>query len=277
MVLNLRRHRATRAATPAEADAPAGSGRRVVLVHRIGAVAVSLFLLVFGLLGFAGGLAFFSTHGQRIAGLSSNGLLSTISVIMAAVLIAAALRGPRIASTVMMVAGVLFLLSALANLAVLNSAYNILAFRLPNVFFSIAVGLLLLLLGAYGRVSGNLPADSPYAHPHEAEPPRRARELPSTPEEVAAEQAMREAELAVYMGTATAEQRRRVDAMTRYRDRYTQRRAWMSFDRAPAVGSAPGPAPSPTGTTPPATGTRTGRTGLLERLTHPRTAGHRST
>ena len=63
---------------------------RVLTVHRIGAVAVAAVILVFGLLGFAGGLAFFSTSGEPILGMSSNGLLSTISVVTAAVLIAAA-------------------------------------------------------------------------------------------------------------------------------------------------------------------------------------------
>src|SRR3712207_1491154 len=76
-------------------------GARVPTVHRFGAVAVALVILVFGVLGFADGLAFFSTSGRPVLGMSSNGLLSTISVVTAAVLIAAALRGPRVASTVM--------------------------------------------------------------------------------------------------------------------------------------------------------------------------------
>jgi hypothetical protein len=229
MVLNLRRHRATSAA-PAGADAPTGSDQRVLVVHRIGAGAVGLFLLLFGLLGVAGGLPFLSTHGERVLGLSSNGLLAVISILMAAVLLTAALRGPRIASTVMMVAGVLFLLSGLVNLAVLQTGLNILAFRLSNVCFSLAVGVVLLVLGAYGRVSGHLPDDSPYAHPHEVEPSRRADEYPSTPEEVAAERAMRDAEFAVCQHTPTAEQRRRVEAMARVHSRADRRRVWMELD-----------------------------------------------
>ena len=224
MELTLRRHRTTHVAP----------GERVLVVHRVGAVLVALVLLVFGLLGFAGGLAYFSTTGGRVLGLSSNGLLSTISVLTAAVLIAAAVRGPRIASTVMMAIGVLFLLSALANLAVLNSPFNLLAFRLTNVFFSIGAGLLLLLLGAYGRVSGNLPADNPYVHgrPGRPGPPDGsvADELPWTMEELDAERAMRQAEVAVVQRTATAEQRRRVEAMARVRGRAERRRVWMSFD-----------------------------------------------
>lgn len=217
---------------PASGSSSAGPGARVPVVHRVGAVAVALVVLVFGLLGFAGGLDYFSTSGRPIAGLSSNGLLSTISVLTAVVLIAAALRGARVASTVMIVIGALFLVSALANLAVLDSSLNVLAFRFSNVVFSVVAGLVLLLLGAYGRVSGHLPADSPYAHPQDGTAvPGTADELPSTPAEFAAERAMRDAEVAVVQKVATAEQRRRVAAMAQVVTRAERRQVWMSFDR----------------------------------------------
>jgi hypothetical protein len=222
MALSLHRPRTTAAAP----------GERVLAVHRIGAILVALVILVFGLLGFAGGLAFFSTRGEPVLGLSSNGLLSTISVVTALVLIAAAVRGPRIASAVMIAVGVLFLVSALANLAVLESGLNLLAFRLSNVFFSIGAGLVLLLLGTYGRVSGNLPPDNPYARPRSDDGlgGSLADELPWTVAELAAERAMREAEIAVVQRTATADQRRRVDAMAGVSGRADRRRVWMAFD-----------------------------------------------
>ncbi|MGY1827918.1 DUF4383 domain-containing protein [Blastococcus sp. SYSU DS0541] len=211
----------------------AGAGGRVPAVHRIGAVVVAAVIAVFGILGFADGLDFFSTEGERVLGLSSNGLLSTISVVTAVVLVAAAVRGPRIASTVMIVVGVLFLVSALANLAVLNTDLNVLAFRFPNVVFSVVAGLVLLLLGTYGRVSGNLPPDSPYARSgaNMDAGPDEADEYPSTPEEFAAERAMREAEVAVVQHTATPDQQRRVAAMASAHSRAERRRVWLSFDR----------------------------------------------
>jgi hypothetical protein len=205
----------------------------VYLVQRTGALVVGLFLLVFGVLGFIGGLAFFSTNGERILGLSSNGLLSALSVVTAAVLFGATVLGPRIASTVMIVVGTLFLLSALTNLAVLRTSFNVLAFAMSNVIFSVAVGLVLLVLGAYGRVSGNLPPESPYAHPHgDAEEPEES--YPSAPEEFAAEAAMREAEIAVLDHVATAEQRRRVAAMAQVRTRADRRRVWIESGRTTA-------------------------------------------
>src|SRR3954452_229302 len=147
--------------------------RLVFRVQRTGATAVGGFLVVFGVVGLVGGLTFLSTQGEQVLGMSSNGLLSALSIVVGFVLLGAALLGPRAASTVMMVLGVLFLLSALGNLAVLRTSLNVLAFEMSNVLFSIGVGFLLLVLGAYGRVSGNLPADSPYAHPHpdDAVPP----------------------------------------------------------------------------------------------------------
>jgi hypothetical protein len=203
----------------------------VYAVQRTGAVLVALFLLVFGLLGFASGQAFFSTSGQSVLGMSSNGLLSTLSVVVAVVLLAAAGRSPRTASTVMLVLGPLFLLSAFVNSIVLGTRLNWLAFEMTNVIFSVVVGLPMLLLGAYGRISGHLPPDSPYAHA----PPDYADwidESPGTPEEVAAEEAMREAEIAVVQHTATPDQYGRVQAMAQMHHRADRRRVWMDFDAA---------------------------------------------
>jgi len=101
---------------------------------------------------------------------------------------------------------------------------------MANVIFSIVAGLVLLTLGAYGRVSGHLPADSPYAQPagtDEDDP----EVYPSTPQEFAAEAAMREAEVAVVERRATPDQRRRVEAMLQVTSRQDRRRVWMNFDR----------------------------------------------
>jgi hypothetical protein len=207
---------------------PPGIDRRVFAVQRIGALGVAVVLVVFGLLGATSGVGFLATHGERFLGMSSNGLLSALSLVVAAVLAGAVLRGPRTASTVMIALGVLFLLSALGHLVLLRTPVNLLAFRMSNVVFSEVVGLLLLLVGAYGRISGNLPANSPYAHPRPVvqQPP----DLPTTPEEVAAEAAMREAEIAVVQHRATEDQRRRVHAMSQDHTRDGRRRIWMEFD-----------------------------------------------
>jgi hypothetical protein len=225
-------HRTT--ASSARPEERPGLGARVYAVQRTGAVLVALFLLVFALLGFASGQHFLSTRGQPVLGMSSNGLLSTISVVVALVLLAAAARGPRTASTVMIVLGPLFLLSAFVNSIVLETRLNVLAFQISNVVFSVVVGLLMLLLGAYGRISARLPLDSPYAHPSTDEA-NYVDERPGTPEEVAAEQAMREAEIAVVQHTATPDQYQRVQAMAPMHTRADRRRVWLESDAADAA------------------------------------------
>ncbi|MCE0765511.1 DUF4383 domain-containing protein [Pseudonocardia kujensis] len=139
------------------------AAHRLDLVHRTGSVVIGLGLWVFAVLGFAQRLEFFSTQGQPVLGLSSNGLLSTISVVFGAVLVGAGIRGGRLSSTVQVVVGALFLLSGIANVLVLNSALDVLAFRMPNVIFSLVVGGILLTVGSWGRFTGRLRADSPYA------------------------------------------------------------------------------------------------------------------
>ena len=250
-----RHHRAAQhwfTAAPVPVDVPGTGERRpvdgrVFAVHRLGATIVGLALLAFGVLGLTSGVPFLTTHGQRFLGLSSNGLLSTVSVVVAGLLLGAAARGPRAASTAMLVLGALFLVSALGNLAVLGTGLELPAFQLGSVVFSVVVGLLLLLLGAYGRITGNLPDDSPYAHPRARapEPPDQA----STPEEIAAEAAMREAEIAVVEHRATEDQRRRVAAMAGLRTREDRRRCWMAFDLlgGPRIAAWTSPAPGSIG------------------------------
>jgi hypothetical protein len=225
------RHRPT---DPADAGPPS----RVATVQRLGAVLVAVVLFAFGLFGFLERLDYFSTEGGRIAGLSSNNLLSTISIVTAGVLVVAAVRGARTASTVMLVLGVAFLASALANLAALRTSFNVLAFSMANVVFSLCAGLFLLVLGAYGRVSGNLPPDSPYrdadAGEADADGPEPER-YASTPAERAVERSMRNAELAVAEHRATPEQARRVAAMAQVRTRADRRRVWVECERT-AIG-----------------------------------------
>lgn len=193
------------------------------LVHRIGAAGLGVGLGVFGILGIANRLEFLSTRGEDVLGLSSNGMLSTISLVVGGILIAAGLRGGRISSTVTSVIGVLFLLSGLFNLAVLNTDYNLLAFRISNVIFSFVAGMMLLFLGAYGRFSGGLPSDNPYYRHRHADDPR-----PGSPEAAsrAEEDRWVAAEIAVAEHRATPEQEKLVREEARQRAEESRRRAW---------------------------------------------------
>lgn len=132
------------------------------LVYRFGAAVCGLILIVFGCLGLADQLAFFDTNGAEVAAMSTNGLLSILSLAFGGVLIAGAVIGGNTASTINIVVGGLFVLSGFYHLFVLDRPANFLDFRMSNVIFSFVVGLLVATFGMYGRVSGGLPHDNPY-------------------------------------------------------------------------------------------------------------------
>lgn len=220
------------------------SRRRTALatVHRVGAAALGLALGVFGILGLVDRLGFFETTGQPVLGLNSNGLLSIISLVVGAVLIVSGVRGGPTASTVTAVVGVLFLLSGLLNLAVLDSGLNFLAFTISNVFFSLVSGMLLLTLGLYGRVSGGLPADNPYRQARQAKTAPGTRH-PGDPAPDPSRDAERTAELdkfahaeqLVAEGLASQEQERMVERDRRARAQAEHDRAWAHARRDPGV------------------------------------------
>ncbi len=126
---------------------------RLGIVYRNGAGACGLLLLVFGLLRLPDGLAFFGTAGQRVAGLPSNSLLSSTSLVVCAALIAGAVN---------MMVGAVIVASGLANLALPDAKADFPAFRPQNVIFSFAVVLLRLTFGIYIRFRSKLPHDNPY-------------------------------------------------------------------------------------------------------------------
>lgn len=198
------------------------STRGFTWLHRGSAVVLALILWGFGALGLVNRLSWFDTSGPLVLGLSSNRLLSVISLVVGAVLIVAAWRGGRTASTTSVTIGALFLLSGVLNSVLVNTEFNPLGFRMPNVVFSLVAGLLLLVLGAYGRFTGRLPDDSPYRRrtatggPVDAEHgPDAGRTGPARHGDADAARALAEAERAVAAGGGTDRQRHvlsRVDA-----------------------------------------------------------------
>ncbi|MGH3983931.1 MAG: DUF4383 domain-containing protein [Pseudonocardiaceae bacterium] len=201
------------------------SGRRLDLVHRVGAAVLGFGLCVFGALGVADRLEFLAVRGEVVLGLASNGLLSAISLLVGGVLIGAAVRGGRSSSTITVVVGLLFLLSGLVNLAVLDTELNLLAFRMSNVIFSFIAGMLLLFLGAYGRFSGGLSADNPYyRHRHHPDPGSGQDHRDEDNERWVA------AEVAVAEGHATPEQEQQVREDAQRRANEARRRAWEAYE-----------------------------------------------
>lgn len=135
---------------------------RLSTVYRIGAGLIGLALIAFGILGLIDKVGFFDTRGDQVAGLSTNGALSVLSLCVGALLLAGMVIGGNVASTLNMTLGILFVLSGFMNLALLDTSNNFLAFRIQNVLFSFVVGLMLMTFGMYGRVGSALPHDNPY-------------------------------------------------------------------------------------------------------------------
>ncbi|MDT7596872.1 MAG: hypothetical protein QOJ06_2418 [Pseudonocardiales bacterium] len=202
------------------------TGSRLDLVHRIGAAVLGAGLCLFGILGFVDRLKFLALQGKVVLGLAENGLLATISVVVGAVLIGAALRGGRVSSTITVVVGLLFLLSGVLNLFVLDTKFNLLAFRLSNVVFSIITGMLLLFLGAYGRFSGGLSADNPYYQRRHRENAASRNDHDHDDED----DRLLAAELAVAAGHATPEQEQLVNEDAQRRVNEAHRRAWELYE-----------------------------------------------
>lgn len=210
---------------------------RVHLVHRIGAAAFGALLCVFAGTSLARGVPLFDTHGGIVWGLSVNGVLAAISAVAGLVLLGAAFVSARTSSTIFLVVGGVFLLAGLAHLGLIHTPLNVLAFSLPNVFSSLVVGLLLLFLGAYGRLTGGLPPDNPYRRAH---PVRRDR--PSPDEQMSSgmtsprEQGLLEAELAVVEGKATPEQEEMVRRDQARRRSAERARAYRKHRGSPGTG-----------------------------------------
>ncbi|MFE6036005.1 DUF4383 domain-containing protein [Streptomyces sp. NPDC056452] len=154
---------------------------RLSQVYRVGAGLAGLFLLAFGILGLIDRIGFFDTGGDTVAGLNTNGALSVLSICVGLLLFVGMVIGGNFASTLNMVLGIAFILSGFVNLALLDTGLNFLAFEMQNVLFSFVIGLLLMMFGMYGRVSGGLPHDNPYwrsRHPEQVMLEERRSRVP---------------------------------------------------------------------------------------------------
>ena len=203
--------------------------------YRIASALFGACLMIFGVLGLINEVPLFTTRGIDILGLSSNGLLAVISVVVGAVLIAAAAWGGPVASSTTTVIGGLFVLSGLINLGLLNTPWNLFAFRMQNVLFSLIAGLVLVFFGLYGRLSGGLPEDNPFVRYRRQEPP--AEEEPehfqAERDRIAELQPRCEAEIAVAEGHPTTEQEHEVRTSS-WRIRQEERKRAYEHYRAAA-------------------------------------------
>ncbi|MEU1510893.1 DUF4383 domain-containing protein [Streptomyces sp. NPDC005811] len=152
---------------------------RLNLVYRIGAGLMGLGLVVFGIFGVMDEIGTFDTGGDQVWGLNTNGALSWLSIGVGLLLFVGMVIGGNVASTLNMTFGILFILSGFLNMALLETDYNFLAFKIQNCMLSFVIGILLLVFGMYGRVGSALPHDNPYwraRHPEHVEPGSEGRD-----------------------------------------------------------------------------------------------------
>ncbi|HEY1969964.1 MAG TPA: DUF4383 domain-containing protein [Pseudonocardia sp.] len=206
---------------------PAVGRHPIHTVHRVSAGVLGVFLFTFGLLGLAQRPALFERHGPVVFGLSTNGLLAVISLVVGVILVAAAVRGGPTASNAGVVFGALFLLSGVVNLMLIGTSVNLLGFGLSNVVFSLVVGFVLLIFAAYGRITGHLPPDSPYYHAGTDEEPDH-RTADERHRDDQADEELAEAERAVALHCATPEQRDGVRRAAAHRSVADRRAAWLA-------------------------------------------------
>ena len=209
---------------------PVATSHPIHTVHRVGIGGLGLFLLAFGVLGLGRRLPFHTTQGEIVMGLQANGLLAAVSVVVSLVLLGAAAHGAHTASTVGIVLGGLFLISGIANMFVLGTDMNMLAFGLSNVIFSLVVGMGLLFTGGYGRISAHLAPGSPYYHGDggtEVEIDERTPGEQATDRMIDAELA--DAERAVALHHATSEQAEGVARAAACRTPRDRRNAFRSL------------------------------------------------
>ncbi len=135
---------------------------RLAQVYRIGAGVGGLLLLIWGCFGVTGNPGYLDTTGKSVVGMSTNGALGILSIVFGAILIVGAVIGGNVASWVNMTVGAIFFVAGFVGLAALDGGWNYLAFRMANVIFSFAFGMLIATFGMYGRVSSRLPHDNPY-------------------------------------------------------------------------------------------------------------------
>src|ERR687891_617735 len=195
-------------------------------LHRIGAAVGGGFVFVFGLAGLARRPDIFSTEGPVVFGMTTNGFLAFLSMVVGFMLVFAAVFGDPAAAWGAIVAGAVFILSGVVNVFLLGTPLNVMAFTMPNVIFSWVVGAVLVALGMIGRRTARPTDNSLYGSPrqHEDDPTAQAHTNPVAAAELA------EAERARALHYATEEQTERLRDADRYRSVDDRVHSWEESD-----------------------------------------------
>ncbi|WP_328340305.1 DUF4383 domain-containing protein [Micromonospora sp. NBC_00421] len=123
-------------------------------LYRVFAGLVGLYILVFGALGVVQtwGEPLFDRGSHWALGLRTNLAFSLVSVAFGVVLIVGASRRGNLGHVMNLTAGVVFMVTGIAMMSVLQTRANVLNFSMSTVIVSLLFGLLLLATGLYDKI-----------------------------------------------------------------------------------------------------------------------------
>ncbi|MER7457201.1 DUF4383 domain-containing protein [Micromonospora sp. NPDC126480] len=123
-------------------------------IYRVLSGLIGLYILVFGVWGTALTLGdpLFERDGGWVLGLRTNLAFSLVSVVFGAFLLVGASRRGNLGHYMNLTAGVVFLVTSILMMSVLQTPANFLNFSMSTVIVSMLFGLILLGTGLYDKV-----------------------------------------------------------------------------------------------------------------------------
>jgi Domain of unknown function (DUF4383) len=142
-------------------------------VYRTFAGLIGLYILTFGILGTieTWGTPLFGRGSHWVLALRTNLAFSLVSIVFGAVVVFGALQRSNLGHYMNLAIGVIFLVTAILMLALLQTEANFLNFSVSTVVVSMIFGLLVMAAGLYGKVG-----------PHPRSRARRAPQQTRVPE-----------------------------------------------------------------------------------------------
>ncbi|MEU5562442.1 DUF4383 domain-containing protein [Micromonospora musae] len=123
-------------------------------IYRVLSGLIGLYILVFGVWGVAqtAGEFLFARESNWVLGLRTNLAFSIASVIFGAFLLIGASRRTNLGHYMNLTAGIVFLVTSILMMSVLQTGANFLNFSMSTVIVSMLFGLVLLGTGLYDKI-----------------------------------------------------------------------------------------------------------------------------
>jgi hypothetical protein len=134
-------------------------------LYRTLAGLAGLFCLVFGIVGIVrtASDSIFHRGDEVILGLKTNLAFAIISVVVGAIVLIGALIGGNLDHYINLIAGIVYLVSGMLMMSLLQTNANFLNFRMGTCIIAFVIGVVLLTAGLYGRV-GDASAEAHEEH-----------------------------------------------------------------------------------------------------------------